>query len=81
MEITGTFSHQILAMDINRHFRAWEKGIGYGDQLNWNYESLLFDLQIMDTFMVANNYDPHTLSGIYTYDTQNQPLVVFEQSA
>ena len=69
---TITSSQAILAIDLNRHFKAWQNGFDSHDRLGDEYQSIL-DLGVIDTFMQANGLDPRTTSGIYTYDTRSNP--------
>ena len=65
-------SQTILAMDLNRHFKAWQNDFDSHHTLGHEYQSIL-DLGVIDTFMRANGLDPRTTSGIYTYDTRSNP--------
>ena len=68
---TKSYPHQVLAIDINQHFRTWDTNGMESNQVNENYQRLISQLDAVDTLMVANNYDPETLTGVYTFDTRN----------
>ena len=68
---TKSHQHQILAIDVNQHFRQWDANGSESDQINENYQMLISELNAVDTFMMANNYNPQTLTGVYTFDTRN----------
>ena len=62
---------QILTIDLNRHFRLWLPDRGESHLLGNEYSQMIGRLQFVDTFMDANNYNPLQLTGVYSYDTQN----------
>ena len=66
-------SQTILAIDLNRHFKAWQNGFDSHHTLGREYQSILATLGAIDTFMQANGLDPRTTSDIYTYDSHTNP--------
>lgn len=63
---------QLLMIDTNRHFRHWKANFGESNELDPTYQAFLSS-GLHDSFMEANHFDPHTLSGVYTFDTTNNP--------
>ncbi len=76
---TQSHAHQVIAIDINQHFRTWNRN-REESAVSQHYQHIVSNLNVIDTFMLANNYNPETLTGVYTVDTLNNVYTGAEEN-